>query len=178
MVDVFFETYGVTELTSAVHDWHLSTAENGLQRVTIDDNVQKFRLEVFKESKVSLKSQQALQSSYMISIGRQNKIMANLQLMVKPAGLSVTVNEYDFCDERILHAQPSWHPQELTKSEFIHIELDTDNSRLDVSLNKGKFMTMFFDEQKLIHCTLDGSGFLKSIKIYRDMCEKNDRIYV
>lgn len=160
MADIFFETFGQpTDLTSAASDWHLSTANQGCQIVKINDCDQDFHLEVFMQSKISLKTTEPMNFSRIISIGRLNKVMANMELVVKDDGLTIIVNKsgYIFC-----------------KSSFIHIELNggEDMARLDVSLNKGKFMTMVFDKSKLITCCFDGSGLMKSCEIYCNMCQE------
>lgn len=52
--NIFFETFGATKLST--HDWELSTDNFGAQIVIINDQNQRFRLELFSRSKVSLTS--------------------------------------------------------------------------------------------------------------------------
>lgn len=189
MTDVFIRVSGATELDSASenNNWNLATHRDGTKLVILNDKEQQFRLEVFahKESSfdkelynVSLKSAEKIKSSKMISIGRRGVVLANLVLKETPVDLSINVNDvYEFCDDRILHFPLSWDAQPLTKSTFIHIELDVDTNcslvRFDISSNKSKFMTMIFQEHKLATCTLDGSGFMKSLKFFENMkCER------
>lgn len=107
MADIFLNTFGrSTDLTNTAGDWNLSTANNGCQLVMIEDRGQEFRLEVFQNSKISLKTTERISVSRMISIGRFGNVMANLQLVQGVDSLKIIVyeNDYTFCNEQIDHS--------------------------------------------------------------------------